>query len=615
MNKKNLIITISLILLILLGGFLLIKEKNNLEKDKLYSFEDYNLLKNNINLIANQDDIDTEILNKIEKGDYTSAEPLIMVNPYGISPLTAIVGFKTATKVSIQVKVLAKDGGKDLVYNTKEDTTHYIPIYGLYLDYNNQVTIELSDGTANTLSIPVEKSDDILMIYFPDVEVITNNLAADDNDFYFVSTPIGNTAAAFDQNGEIRWFLTNQIYKQLTKLQNGHFLLSSPEAIGDKAIGMLEVDLLGKVYNSYELSNPYYHNYTELKNGNILYATDDEKVIELNLSTGEIEKEYDIFKMLSEIDANHLNSIKDNFGYINSLDYDEKTDSVLVGIYYYSTLININKNGKIEWILANPEYYSEKFSKYLLTPTISNFIYPKGNFNAKLDNNTLTLINNGWDLTDTWSCQASKGLKSTASDYKIDASKKQITEKWRYGEDYFSFTFGDYYLNNNEKTILFGREFRSFVDSTDNCKLSDEGDFYSTIITLKDDEEVFKMTISNTYNYISKMPIYDQSYTFSKVTPKSYSANQISSKYTKEQYDEKFKKAILYTIPLELSANKLSIMYNKENYNLILLDEYGTGYIYEVENNQVNLKKGIGKSLVLIEDEGNIYNTGYYIDI
>lgn len=616
MKRKNLVILVTIVLILIVGILAIVFNNKGiiLQKEKLYSFDEYNLLKNTVNLVSNQEDADIEFLTKIENEDYTISNPLIIVNPYDISPLTALIGFKTTNKTTVKITIHGKDGGKDLVYYTKEQTIHHIPIYGLYMDYNNQVTLELSDGTKNIISIPAETPYSFASIYFPDVEVITNNLDENDNDFYFLSTPVGHTAAAFDQKGEIRWLLTNQVYKQLSRLENGHLLVASPEAMEDKSLGLLEIDLLGKVYNTYELKYPYFHNYTELPGNKILYSTDDNKIIKLNLKTGEVEKTFDIFAILSEIDSSHMNSIKDNFGYINALYYDESSETVLIGIYYYSTLINMDLDGKINWILADPDYYSAKFDKYLLKPTGTNFIYPKGNFNAKLNNNKLTLMNNGWDLTDTWSCSKASGLTSTANDYTIDPSKKNITEDWRYGNNFFSFTFGDYYTDENEKTIMFGREFRSYHTNMSECILSDEGDFYSSIITLKNDVEVFKMTVSNTYNYVSKMSIFDENYTFAKVMPNSFTADQISDSYKEEDYAAKFKKAIAYSIPLELSGNKLKVLFYEEGYNVILIDEYGKGYVYKEDNRTVNLKKGTGKNLILIEWEGNLYNTGYYIN-
>lgn len=623
MKKNNLIAIIALIILLVgIGVVVLItKEDSVLSKDKLFSFDKYNLIQNNIELLSNQNNIDEEIFKNIESGEYTIDKPLLLVNPYGISPLTAIIGFKTNEAAEVNVTVKAKNNGKDLIYTTKESKIHYIPIYGLYLDYVNKVELKINDQII-TVDIPVE-NENLEEYYFPDIVIKNNKLPKEDNDFYFVSTPLGTFVAAYDQNGEIRWFLKSHIHKQLTRLLNGNFLLGSPEVINDQSLGFVEIDLLGKIYNSYNLSDPYLHNYVELPNGNILYSSTNNRVIEYSLKKGEVIKTYDINQILKDVDSNILTSLAEKFDLeslkdfhlINSLDYDTATDSILVGLYHYSTLINLNNNGKINWMLANPEYYSANFNEYLLKPTNENFIYPMGNHNSKLVNGKLTVMNNGWDLSKTTECSSLKGLKSSAVDYTIDSNKKTITETWKFEKDYMSFTWGDYTSNTDNKLILFGREFVEFHAPTSTCKLPEEGDFVSHIIVLENNEEIFNMQISNSYNYASKMSIVNESYDFKKVTPKNYTSNQPSDSFKEVNYKNKYNDFILNNIPFELSGNKLKALYYEENYNIILMDEYGKGYEYSPVNNEVNVKKGIGKTLILIEKEGEIYNTGYYIDL
>ena len=623
MKKNNLIVIVALIILLVGIGVAayFTKEDSILSKDKLFSFDEYSIVQNNIELLSNQNNIDNEIFQKIESGEYSIDEPLLLVNPYDVSPLTAIIGFKTDESAEVTVTIKAKNNGKDLVYTTKESKVHYIPIYGLYMDYINKVELKINDQT-KTLDIPVE-AEDLEEYFFPDIVIEKNKLPEEDNDFYFVSTPLGTFVAAYDQTGEIRWFLKSHIHKQLTRLSNGNFLLGSPEIIKDESLGFIEIDLLGKIYNSYNLSDSYLHNYIELPNGNILYSTTNNRVIEFSLKTGEVIKTYDINQILKDVDPNILNSLEEKFDLeslkdfhlINSLDYDTTTDSILVGIYHYSTLINLNKNGKINWMLANPEYYSSKFSEYLLKPTNENFVYPMGNHNSKYENGKLTVMNNGWDLSKTTACSSLEGLKSSAVDYTIDSNKKTITETWKFEKDYISFTWGDYTTNADSKLIMFGRDFIKFHEPIATCKLPEEGDFVSHIIVLENDEEIFTMQISNSYNHVSKMSIVNKSYDFKKIIPKSYTSNQPSDSYEEINYKNKYKDSVLNNVPFELSGNKLKALYYEENFKIVLMDEYGKGYKYSPVNNEVNVKKGIGKTLILIETEGEIYNTGYYIDL
>ena len=92
-------------------------------------FANYNqTIENQLNrLIATQQEVDTTITKISESKSYTLEDPYIMVNPYGISPLSALIIFETTDEVSVSVSI------NDLYVTTVEPTTsHIIPIYGLY---------------------------------------------------------------------------------------------------------------------------------------------------------------------------------------------------------------------------------------------------------------------------------------------------------------------------------------------------------------------------------------------------------------------------------------------------------------------------------------------------
>lgn len=624
MKKNNIIAIIALVVLII--GMSVVsfvgKDSNQSNKTKEYSFDNFNLLPNSIELLSNQKNIDDEIMDKIKSGEYTLDNPLVIVNPYDISPLSAVVGFVTDSKTAITVTLKAKEGGKDLVWTTKDTKIHYIPILGLYMNYNNIVELKLTDGTIISIDLPVDESN-YDSFFFPDVVINQNLLKEEDNDFMFLSTPLGPLAAAYDQTGEIRWFLKSGIHKDLTQLSSGHFLLSSPESINNGSLGLLEVDLLGKIYNSYSLEDPYLNNFVELKSGNILYASTTNKIIELDMKKGIVVRQYDIDHILSKIDPEYLTNIKtkfdlkslSTFNLINSLDYDEKTDSILVGLYHYSTLINLDKKGRINWMLANPEYYSQNFSSLLLKPKDKDFVYPLGVHNSKINNGKLSVMNNGWDLSKTTACANAEGLVSSAREYIVDLKSKTITESWKYETDIFSFTWGDYRTNNEEKLIAFGRDIVTYHAPAQSCKLDEEGDFVSKIVVLSNEEEVFNMTISNSYNFFNKMSILNNNMDFSKTIPKNFTADQPSDKFEEKNYKDNYKAAVINSIPFELAGNQLSALYYEEDYKVVLMDEFGKGFIFKPEENTINVKKGLGKTLILIERGGEIYNTGYYIDL
>ena len=72
---------------------------------------------------------------------YSIDNPNLVVNPYGNSPLTAIVMFDTDGYSEVSITIKGKDDSGDINYTFSSDKHHLIPIYGLYADYDNTVII------------------------------------------------------------------------------------------------------------------------------------------------------------------------------------------------------------------------------------------------------------------------------------------------------------------------------------------------------------------------------------------------------------------------------------------------------------------------------------------
>ena len=67
---------------------------------------------------------------------YSIENPNIIVNPYFISPLTAIMLFETDKEEIITVTIHGKTSDTDISYTFNSSKKHTIPIYGLYADYD-----------------------------------------------------------------------------------------------------------------------------------------------------------------------------------------------------------------------------------------------------------------------------------------------------------------------------------------------------------------------------------------------------------------------------------------------------------------------------------------------
>ena len=112
--------------------------------------------KNIVDTISAQSQAEKAFVAEFKQGEYTIANPLVKLNPYLISPLTAMVMFTTVEKVSASIEVVGKDAYSSVKHTFSANTEHILPIYGLYADYDNTVIITLSNGETNTITITTE---------------------------------------------------------------------------------------------------------------------------------------------------------------------------------------------------------------------------------------------------------------------------------------------------------------------------------------------------------------------------------------------------------------------------------------------------------------------------
>lgn len=166
MQKK---IIISLISIIILTIPLFILVQNNLENsDEIIAKE---------SLITYQSNLEE----KFKIDGYTIDNPNIILDPYDASPLTALVLFETDDEVEPTITIVGKDELTTYTYKSKKSNKHYLPIYGLYADYENTIIIEYGD---------VRKEITIQTNPLPDNFILPTSIKADkeklSNDLYFL---------------------------------------------------------------------------------------------------------------------------------------------------------------------------------------------------------------------------------------------------------------------------------------------------------------------------------------------------------------------------------------------------------------------------------------------
>lgn len=131
MNKKTVIVLVAAVVVVIIAVFRIFGMQT----------EGENEVENVVSLMEKQ--IKDE--NKLEISGYTLDDPNVVLNPYEISPLTALVIFETDEEVSPEVTIHGDSDLTTYTHTFAKGTEHYLPIYGLYAGRENRVTIKCGD--------------------------------------------------------------------------------------------------------------------------------------------------------------------------------------------------------------------------------------------------------------------------------------------------------------------------------------------------------------------------------------------------------------------------------------------------------------------------------------
>lgn len=584
-NKKIITLIISIIVLIILGSI-------------LYSYN--NLVgKSKIDLTASLVTKQNEVEKTIKTNGYTIDNPKVLLDPYNASPLTALILFETEEEVSPKVTIEGKDKLTTIETEFAKNTKHYLPIYGLYADYNNKVDISytLSDGKKITKQVEIQTDK------LPDDFVLPTSVKKDSskltNDLYFFTPSSKGYTCAYDVNGDVRWYLSNNAVWDNTRLKNGHMMVSTERLVNSPyyMTGLYEIDLLGHIYNEYSLKGGYHHDYFELPNGNLLVASDDfnneagtveDYIVELDRTTGNIVKTWDLKDVLNMEDGKSENWSNYDWFHNNSVWYDETTNSITLSGRHQDAVINIDyTTGKLNWIIGDSTNWSSEYQKYFFTPVGKDFEWQWSQHAAMITPEGYVFI---FDNGNNKSKDSSKYVEASNSYsrgvmYKIDTDKMTIEQVYEYGKERGSSFYSPYisdvdYLSKNHYLIHSGGIV--YVDG----KNSNQPAGFSSNTTLKsdtvevlNDKVIFEIVLPTNNYRVEKLSLYtenDYENTLGKRLG-SLGETKVSKK------DNKFIK----TVEIDDDYNNRNITLTNEEDRLVISGKFKKG-----ENVSFILRKG-----------------------
>ena len=644
MNKKTVIVLVAAVVVVIIAVFRIFGMQT----------EGENEVENVVSLMEKQ--IQDE--NKLEISGYTLDDPNVVLNPYEISPLTALVIFETDEEVSPEVTIHGDSDLTTYTHTFAKGTEHYLPIYGLYAGRENKVTIKCGDEEKE-LTI---KTDEL-----PDDFILPTSVKKDEsklnNDLYFYTPSSFGYTAAYDVNGDVRWYLTESAIWEINRLDNGRLLVSTERLaeVPYYSTGLYEMDMLGKIYTEYSLPGGYHHDYYEMENGNLLVASDDfnndsgtveDYVVEIDRKTGNIVKTFDLKDILKMTDGKSENWIEYDWFHNNSVWYDKKTNSITLSGRHQDAVINIDYDtGKLNWILGDPEGWSDEYQKYFFKPVGDNFEWQWSQHAAMITpEGYVFLFDNGNNKSkNEKNYVKAEDSYSRGVMYKIDTDKMTIEQVWEYGKERGSDFYSPYisdvdYLDKNHYIVHSGGiSYKDGKIQNQPAGLAGADTLKSDTVELLDDEVIFEMVLpTNTYR-VEKMNLYsddefelgaskelgslgvtdteDEKFTLmsnAKEQDDDYKSHDISIKKEKDR--------LAVTGTFKRGTEVKIILYKdmmEKIYNMRISTRPYTALCVDLGNNNesddltvtkyINSDGLIGKYTIFIEIDGVIYQTDEYV--
>lgn len=241
---------------------------------------------------------------QLRSDKYKFNNMLVVTNPFGVAPLTALALFTTIMDYRVRATVVGDSEDTGFVFEYPAQKRHRIPIIGLYPGRETEVLIELLDENGESCDcrrFPVSTEE--LPYGVPDV---LQPAQGSRNPGFSHTLIAGNRdipPLVFDREGKVRYYLeANPGGCGIFPLSKGRFLfmedgISVPCSCVPNSVQMYDMDYLGRVGRTYLAKDGVYGVVEKTAPGGSLLVTGGAQgeqgscVREIDRETGEVIRE------------------------------------------------------------------------------------------------------------------------------------------------------------------------------------------------------------------------------------------------------------------------------------------------------------------------------------
>lgn len=472
------------------------------------------------------------LIREFESGNHDFKEPFVVQDPLGLSPLTAVVMFNSSEEARVSVKVKGKDEYSTVTHDSRVyRTTHIVPVYGLYPDCENEVTITLVDKSGGSQEKRLDIVTDPLPSDMSKVDVRVREPERMAAGFTFFDCPHinGNYPFAIDANGDIRWILRDKSLNggiMLTHLKNGNILTGAGNVLPhtyNNLAAMYEMTPFGRIVRKYHAYG-LHHDIREKKNGNLIAAvskpgreSQNDVIVEIDRTSGAIIREWDLIEIIAldeyGTSAPYSGGLS-NWLHNNAVWLLEDENAFVISGRHQNVVMKFkaDTNEVCWWFSDRMNNVKPELRDSRLVPSNASFEYPMSQHAVMQlpDGKIMLFDNRNEEILDEAGRLRQDALYSRAVIYLIDEKKKQIEEVWQYGKErgsdmYSSFASDVDYLSPNHYLLTFGGMYKAKDGSCYDhmftpAAIKNNSLRSSVAVEIADDDVVFEASIYGTKN-------------------------------------------------------------------------------------------------------------------
>jgi arylsulfate sulfotransferase len=487
--------------------------------------------------IERQAQVDEMMLAELNSGEYTFDDPLIVADPYGMSPLSALALFKSDEEINISIHVPGKTNLADVDFTfIGYNTAHIIPVYGLYPNELNKIilTAKAVDGSTETRTfdiqtepLPSELASDIILVDLVEPDKFQHG-------FNYVSYQ----NRAFDVNGDYRWFYNDfQMLFPAEFNYNGNMIFAKGTYHQGDAV-IMEVNALGRVISVYYSPYGVHHCIIGYNGGNLIISGSDGETIEdliyeIDVLNGEIVNTLDLKTVLQRTrDGGNVQYTTRDWLHHNATVYEN--GNIIISGKHQGVVKLSWPDGKLEWILSDHTGWNEMFRKYLLTPVGDDFEWPYDQHSPRIlpdfdndpDTIDILLFDNGGGHDALYSrymnnrefqrARANNEIiepehYSRMVHYRINERNKTIEQIWQFGKE-----LGDTYFSP-WRSVAHLLENGNRLGKFDRSNLSLGGHINNNFIEVDEDGNIIWEAYATSRNalgsfhsyHLARLPLYN----------------------------------------------------------------------------------------------------------